>query len=74
MWIPDFAENYYYISHCVGCKPNILKRQNVDSIDKSRIEEGNYYKTKKQAEKALNNYCEEWLKTHNNLIKEANDE
>lgn len=72
MWIPKFGENYYHISHCVGCKPNILRRQNVDSLDKSRIKDGNCYKTKKQAEKALKDYCEEYLKTHNNLIMEDN--
>lgn len=67
---PKFGEHYYHISHCVNCIPNILKRLNVDDLDKSRIAEGNCYKTKKEAEKALKEYKEEWLKTHDNLIKE----
>lgn len=64
----EFGENYYYISHCVGCEPTILKRKNCDNLDKARIAEGNCYKTKKQAEVALKSYKEEWLKTHGNLI------
>jgi len=67
-YTPEFGENYYHISHCVGCEPNILKRQNCDDLDKDRIAEGNCYKTKKHAETALKNYKEEWLKTHENLI------
>lgn len=64
------TETYYYISHCVNCSPIVLKRKNIDSIDKSRIAEGNYYKTIKEAERTLDKYCTEWLKTHDNLIKE----
>ncbi len=63
-------ENYYYISHCVNCEPIILKRLNCDDLDKTRIKEGNAYKTKKQAEKALKEYKENWLKSHKTLIKE----
>lgn len=70
MYIPKVGEYYYYISHCVNCKPNILRRENFDSSDKYRINEGNCYKTKKQAEEALENYKKEWLKTHDNLIME----
>ena len=67
-YIPVFGENYYYISHCVSCEPDILKRQNCDDLDKRRIAEGNCHRTKKQAETALKSYKEEWLKTHENLI------
>lgn len=68
-YIPKCGEKYYYISHCIGCGPNVLKRQNCDSLDKIRIAEGNCYKTKKQAEIALKSYEKEWLKTHKDLIK-----
>lgn len=68
-YIPKFGEKYYHISHCINCEPNILKRQNWDDLDKTRIVEGNCYETKKQAELALKKYKEEWLKTHKNLIK-----
>lgn len=67
-YIPKIGENYYYISHCVGCEPIILRRQNCDSLDKIRIAEGNCYKNSKQAEMAIKNYKEEWLKTHEELI------
>lgn len=71
-YIPKFGEYYYHISHCINCIPCILKRMNCDDVDESRIKKGNCYKTKKEAEKALKQYEEEWLKTHNNLIKEEN--
>lgn len=67
-YIPKIGENYYYISHCVGCEPIILRRQNCDSLDKTRIAEGNCYKNSKQAEMAIKKYKEEWLKTHEELI------
>lgn len=67
-YIPELGKNYYYISHCVGCEPSILKGQNCDSSDKTRIAKGNCYKTKKQAEIALKNYKKEWMKTHKDLI------
>ncbi len=67
-YTPESGENYYYISHCVGCEPIILKRQNCDDLDRVRIAEENCYKTKKQAETELKSYKEEWLKTHENLI------
>ena len=67
-YIPKIGENYYYISHCVGCEPIILRRQNCDSLDKTRIAEGNSYKNSKQAEMAIKKYKEEWLKTHEELI------
>ncbi len=70
-YIPKPGEKYYYISHCIGCEPNVLKRQNCDDLDKTRIAEGNCYKTKKHAEIALKSYKEEWLKTHENLILEG---
>lgn len=69
-YTPKFGKKYYYISHCIGCEPNILKRQNCSSLDKTRIVEENCYKTKKQAEEALKRYEKEWLKTHNNLIRD----
>ena len=52
----EFGENYYYISHCVGCEPDVSKNQNCDDLDKDRIAKGNCYKTKKQAEVALKSY------------------
>lgn len=67
-YIPESGENYYYISHCVGCEPIILKRQNCDSLDKIIIAEGNCYKNLKQAEMALKSYKAEWLKRHEELI------
>ena len=67
-YIPKIGENYYYISHCVGCEPIILRRQNCDSLDKTRIAEGNCYKNSKQAEMAINKYNEECFKTHEELI------
>lgn len=67
-YIPKIGENYYYISHCVGCEPIILRRQNCDSLDKIRIVEGNCYKNLKQAEMALKSYKAEWLKRHEELI------
>lgn len=70
-YTPKFGEKYYYISHCIGCEPNVLKRQNCDNLDKTRVAEGNCYKTKKHAEMALKSYKEEWLKTHENLILEG---
>ena len=73
-YTPEFGENYYHISHCVGCEPNVLKRINCDDLDKVRIAEGNCYKTKKQAETVLKSYKEEWLKTHGNLILGGEDE
>lgn len=61
-------KKYYFISHCVNCEPSILCRINIDSTDKSRIAEGNAYKTKKEAEKSLEKYKEEYLKIHSTLI------
>ena len=67
-YIPKIGENYYYISNSVGSETIILRRQNCDSLDKTRIAEGNCYKNSKQAEMAIKNYKEEWLKTHEELI------
>ena len=63
-------KKYYFISHCVNCEPNILSRINIDTTDKSRIAEGNAYKTKKEAEKALEKYKEDYLNEHRTLIME----
>lgn len=63
-------KKYYFISHCVNCEPGILCRMNIDSIDESRIAEGNAYKTKKEAENALKKYKEEYLRKHATLILE----
>lgn len=66
----DKFKKYYFISHCVNCEPGILCRMNIDSIDESRIAEGNAYKTKKEAEKALEQYKNDYLKKHGTLILE----
>ena len=64
-------KQYYYISHCFHCEPNIIKRKNCnDSLDKQRILNGEYYKTKKEAEEALYDYQMKWLENHVTLVKE----
>lgn len=63
-------KKYYFISHCVNCEPSILCRMNIDTTDESRIAEGNAYKTKLEAEKALEKYKEEYLKKYGTLILE----
>mgnify|MGYP004589975109 CR=1 FL=1 len=68
-YIPKTGENYYYISHCVHCEPLILNRSFWDDLDESRAKKGECYKTKRQADIALEQYKKEWLKTHDNLIK-----
>ena len=66
----EVFKKYYFISHCVNCEPNISCRINIDSTDKIRITEGNAYKTKKEAEKALEKYKEKYLEEHGTLILE----
>ena len=66
----EVFKKYYFISHCINCEPNILCRINIDTSDKIRINEGNAYKTKKEAEKALEKYKEKFLKENGTLIME----
>ncbi|MEG2831914.1 MAG: hypothetical protein RR832_05825 [Bacilli bacterium] len=30
---PEYGDYYYYVSHCIGCEPSVLKRQFLDSFD-----------------------------------------
>lgn len=62
-------EKYYYISHCINCEPVILHRYNCDSQSKYHIRTGNVYKTKKEAEKALEKYKLDYLNEHKTLVK-----
>ena len=66
----EVFKKYYFISHCINCEPNILWRINIDTSDKIRINEGNAYKNKKEAEKALEKYKEKFLKENGTLIME----
>lgn len=70
-YIPKLGENYYFISHCINCEPTVLKRIFCDSLDEWRAKQGLCSKTKKQAELALKEYKENWLKNHNSLVKEG---